>query len=58
MRAIVIINPGNPTGQILNKETMEDILKFAHSKNLMVFADEVYQTNIWTDKKWYSFREV
>jgi len=52
------INPGNPTGQILTKETMEVILKFAHERSLMVFADEVYQDNIWSEKKWYSFREV
>jgi len=58
MRAIVIINPGNPTGQILDVESMQDVLKFAHERSLMVFADEVYQDNIWSDKKWHSFREV
>jgi len=58
VKAIVIINPGNPTGQILDFDVMEKILKFAHERNLMVMADEVYQENIWSDKKWHSFREV
>ena len=58
MRCIVVINPGNPTGQILDTESIQGILKFAHERNLMVFADEVYQDNIWADKKWVSFREV
>jgi len=58
VKAIVIINPGNPTGQILDFDVMEKILRFAHERNLMVMADEVYQENIWSDKKWHSFREV
>jgi len=58
MRCLVVINPGNPTGQILDVETIQGILKFAHERSLMVFADEVYQDNIWSDKKWVSFREV
>lgn len=58
VRCIVVINPGNPTGQILDTESIQGILKFAHERNLMVFADEVYQDNIWANKKWVSFREV
>lgn len=58
VKAIVIINPGNPTGQILDADVMEQILRFAHERSLMVMADEVYQENIWSDKKWHSFREV
>jgi alanine transaminase len=37
---------------------MEQILRFAHERSLMVMADEVYQENIWSDKKWHSFREI
>jgi len=50
-RAIAVINPGNPTGQILSREVMEGVLKFAEREKLMVLADEVYQDNIHVDNK-------
>ena len=40
-RAIVIINPGNPTGQSLPKEAIEMILAFAAREKIVVMADEV-----------------
>ena len=46
VRAIVVINPGNPTGASLPAEEVRGIIKFAAEKNLVIFADEVYQTNI------------
>jgi len=57
VKAIVVINPGNPTGQILNEETMKEFIKFAYDRGLSLLADEVYQDNVWT-KKWTSFRKV
>ena len=42
-RAIVVINPGNPTGNVLSKKNLEDVIKFAHKNKLFLFADEVYQ---------------
>ena len=42
-RAIVVINPGNPTGNVLSKQNLEDVIKFAHNNRLFLFADEVYQ---------------
>ena len=41
IKAIVIINPGNPTGQVLTRENIEAVIKFAAEKKLFVFADEV-----------------
>lgn len=59
VRAIVIINPGNPTGQVLSRENIEGIIKFAHKENLFIFADEVYQDNIYAKgSKFYSFKKV
>nr|CAI5856952.1 unnamed protein product [Callosobruchus analis] len=58
-RAIVIINPGNPTGQVLSRENIEAIIKFAHKEKLFIFADEVYQHNIYAPgSKFYSFKKV
>lgn len=59
VRAIVIINPGNPTGQVLSRENIEGIIKFAHKEKLFIFADEVYQDNIYASgSKFFSFKKV
>lgn len=46
VRAIVIINPGNPTGASLSEEDVKSVIKLAAEEKLVVMADEVYQTNI------------
>ena len=46
VRAIVVINPGNPTGASLSAQDVEAVIKFAAEKQLVVMADEVYQTNV------------
>ena len=38
VRAIVIINPGNPTGNVLSRANIEAVVKFAEEKKLFVFA--------------------
>lgn len=48
-RAIVIINPGNPTGQVLSRSDLEAIINLAYQHNVVIIADEVYQNNIYTD---------
>jgi len=58
-RAIAVINPGNPTGQVLSRETMEGVLRFAEREGLMLLADEVYQDNIHAEgKQFVSFRRL
>jgi alanine-synthesizing transaminase len=42
-RAIVIINPNNPTGAIYSRRTLETIVQIAREHNLVVFADEIYE---------------
>lgn len=41
VRGMVVINPGNPTGQCLSKANQEDILKFCAEEDLVLIADEV-----------------
>ena len=45
----MVINPGNPTGSVLKKQNIEEILKFAAKHRLMVIADEVYQHNVYAE---------
>lgn len=46
VRAIVVINPGNPTGASLSAEDVHSVLDLAAEEKLVVLADEVYQTNV------------
>ena len=41
-RAVVIINPNNPTGAVYPREVLEGILDLARKHGLMVFSDEIY----------------
>lgn len=50
VRAIAVINPGNPTGASLTADDVRSVLEFAAEENLVVLADEVYQTNVFTGK--------
>lgn len=41
-RAIVVINPNNPTGSVSSEETLRAIVDLAAEHDLVVFADEIY----------------
>lgn len=51
VKAMAIINPGNPTGQVLTRDDLETICKFCSEHGIVLLADEVYQTNIYTPSK-------
>ena len=41
-KAIVIINPNNPTGAVYPKQVLEDIIQVARENDLLIFSDEIY----------------
>ncbi len=41
-RAMVLINPNNPTGAVYPKEVLLQMLEIARQHNLIVFSDEIY----------------
>ena len=41
-KAIVIINPNNPTGALYPREVLEEIVEVARQNNLIIFSDEIY----------------
>lgn len=43
-RAIVVINPNNPTGAVWDADTLEGVVEIARRHGLVILADEVYHT--------------
>jgi aspartate/methionine/tyrosine aminotransferase len=41
-RAVIINTPGNPTGAVFSRATMEEVLGFARAHGLYIISDEVY----------------
>ncbi|GGQ94087.1 pyridoxal phosphate-dependent aminotransferase [Kitasatospora griseola] len=41
-RAIVVINPNNPTGAVYTRELLEGIVELARQHRLVIYADEIY----------------
>jgi len=41
-RALLLINPNNPTGAVYSKRTLEQLLEIARQHNLVILADEIY----------------
>lgn len=48
-KAIVVINPNNPTGAVYSKEVLQKIATLAEKHRLVVFADEIYDRILYHD---------
>ncbi|HZX28798.1 MAG TPA: pyridoxal phosphate-dependent aminotransferase [Telluria sp.] len=46
-RAIVVINPNNPTGALYPKEVLLEIVELARQHQLIVYADEIYDKTLY-----------
>uniref|UniRef100_A0A8C5QBR0 Alanine aminotransferase 1 n=1 Tax=Leptobrachium leishanense TaxID=445787 RepID=A0A8C5QBR0_9ANUR len=58
-KVLCVINPGNPTGRVESRECIEEVIRLAAEENLLLFADEVYQENIFSvGSTFHSFKKV
>ncbi|MCL2805881.1 MAG: pyridoxal phosphate-dependent aminotransferase [Treponema sp.] len=48
-KAIVVINPNNPTGAVYDRSILEGIAQIAREKDLVIYADEIYSRIIYDD---------
>jgi len=57
-KAIVLINPNNPTGSLYSKEILLQIIDLALEHNLVIFADEIYDKLLYDGKKMLSIASL
>ena len=50
-KAIVIINPNNPTGALYPDDLLKEIVEIARQNDLIIFADEIYDRLVMDGKK-------
>ncbi len=50
-RAIVIINPNNPTGALYSEELLREIVEIARQHQLIIYADEIYDKVLYDDAR-------
>ena len=50
-RAIVLINPNNPTGAVYDKALLPDVVEVAREHGLVVFSDEIYDKILYDEAK-------
>lgn len=50
-KAIVVINPNNPTGAVYSREILQQIVDVAREHSLLILADEIYDKILYDDAK-------
>ncbi len=48
-KALVVINPNNPTGAVYSRELLQGIIDLARKHSLILFADEIYSKIVYDD---------
>ncbi|KAM6948717.1 alanine aminotransferase 2 [Aplochiton taeniatus] len=57
--ALYVINPGNPTGHVQSRKSIEEVIQFAAAEKLFLMADEVYQANVFGEgSEFLSYKRV
>ena len=57
-KAIVVINPNNPTGAIYSKEVLMEMTQIAREHGLILFADEIYDKMLYDGEKHLSLASL
>ncbi|XP_077581073.1 alanine aminotransferase 2 [Stigmatopora nigra] len=57
--ALYVINPGNPTGHVQSRKSMEEVIRFVAENKLFLLADEVYQSSIYDpEREFVSYKKL
>ncbi|XP_074264789.1 1-aminocyclopropane-1-carboxylate synthase-like [Silene latifolia] len=58
VKGLLITNPSNPLGTVLDKETLISILAFTNEKNIHLVCDEIYGATVFGQQKFISIAEI
>ncbi|XP_045907941.1 alanine aminotransferase 2-like, partial [Micropterus dolomieu] len=57
--ALYVINPGNPSGHVQSRKSMQEVIRFVSEKRLFLLADEVYQDCVYGERsEFVSYKRV
>lgn len=57
-RALVIINPNNPTGANYSPALLQEMVEIAREHNLIIFSDEIYDKILYDDEQHFSIASM
>ncbi|MFK5690445.1 pyridoxal phosphate-dependent aminotransferase [Ornithinimicrobium sp. LYQ92] len=57
-KAIVVINPNNPTGAVYSRAVMEELVEVAREHSLLLMADEIYDRILYDDAEHVSLASL
>ena len=58
VKAIFLINPGNPTSKVIRLDKLQKLIKFCWHKRILIMCDEVYQENVYNGTKFISIMKA
>ncbi|KAJ4953133.1 hypothetical protein NE237_029965 [Protea cynaroides] len=58
VKGLMVTNPSNPLGTILDRETLQTIVSFINEKNIHLISDEIYAATVFSQPKFISVAEI
>ncbi len=57
-KALILNSPGNPSGQVYNRDELEDLAAIALKNNLYIISDEIYEKLIYNEAEHFSIASL
>ncbi|XVF22482.1 hypothetical protein REPUB_Repub12eG0176600 [Reevesia pubescens] len=58
VKGVIIANPSNPLGTILDRDTMRSLVSFINDKNIHLVCDEIYAATVFSSPRFISIAEI
>ncbi|XP_039063380.1 1-aminocyclopropane-1-carboxylate synthase-like [Hibiscus syriacus] len=58
VKGVIVANPSNPLGTVLDKETMRSLVSFINDKNIHLVCDEIYSATVFSSPRFISIAEI